>query len=165
MFLAGCGYELSDITTKLATMSPAPWIVVSWLLNEVYNPRLMLNGGHGQLTLERVSLPSPDDPHNRTRMIKSVDEMVAVLRLRTMRAKVIIGARHSLYGLHPSFDDLCVMTIARFRSHGIHAESGDPTFHDLEHVGIHVLKSHANNETLSRRFMDHIADARLVPGT
>ena len=96
--------------------------------------------------------------------MRSVDEMAALLCVRRQRAKIVIGARHSLYHLHPSFDNHCDLAIARFQAHGIHAVSGDPTFSDLQHKGIHVLKSHDNHETLSERFLDHIADVRDVPG-
>ena len=159
----GCN-TLTEMTKELALLSPASWIVVSWSLNEVYKPLHMINGNVAETARERISHPSPDDPHNRTMLMRSVDEMVAVLRVRTQRAKIIIGARHSLYDLHPSYDNHCALAIARFLSHGIHAESGDPTFADLKHVGNHVLESHDNHETLSERFMDHIADVRHVPG-
>ena len=57
-----------------------------------------------------------------------------------------------------------VLPISRFQAHAIHAVSGDPTFSDLQHKGIRVFKSHENTNTLSERFLEHIADVREIKG-
>ena len=164
-FKSLCALYLPDITQHLMELAPQPWLVIVWMMNEVYSSLHMINGGDiwkkkTPGDLERISHKVPGDEHGRTLIEKTIDQCAVMIRLRASNVKIIIGASAHLYDLGDYYNQLCAKAVRRFESHGIHTVCGKATFDDLEHKGVHMLKSSANQALFSRRMIEHIADCR-----